>query len=305
MKILKWMGMAVGVLLLMIAILATILFLISKKHENTIYQIDVAAIDYLFEDEEEMLSWGQHVATIRGCVDCHGGNLGGDIFLKDPVVGVLTATNLTTGTGGIGSEYSDEDLIRAIRHGVRKDGKSVIFMPSHEYNVIDSKDMAAMIAYIRSMEPVDSSHLPETKIGFPFRLMYVLSGDDIHLFPARLIDHTLPLPDPVENRTPRELGAYLATTCMGCHGNNYGGGRIPGVPPNWPDASNITMGGTLVNYASKDDFIKTMRDGITPLGAEMDSEFMPWTVFGYMTDEELSGLFEYLQSLPPRETGSR
>lgn len=305
MKILKWIGLAVGVLILFLGITATILFLISKQHENTTYQIDVPAINYQFEDEAEMLALGQHVATIRGCVECHGGNLGGDIFLEDPVVGVLVATNLTTGTGGIGSEYSDEDLVRSIRHGVRKDGKSVIFMPSHEYNVIDSKDMAALIAYIRSVGPVDSSHLPETKIGFPFRLLYVLSSDDIHLFPARIIDHSLPLPDPVIDRTPRELGAYLATTCMGCHGSNYGGGKIPGVPPDWPDASNITMGGALANYTSADDFIQTMRNGVTPLGVEMNPEFMPWTILGYMTDEELSGLFEYLQSLPPRATGTR
>lgn len=33
-----------------------------------------------------------------------------------------------------------------------------------------------------------------------------------------------------------------------------------------------------------------MREGVTPLGVEMDPEFMPWTVFGFMTDEELSGL---------------
>ena len=305
MKILKWMGMAVGVLLLILGIFATVLFLISKQHENTTYQIDVSPIDFQFEDQSEMLSWGQHVATIRGCIDCHGDHLGGDVFIEDPVVGVLVATNLTAGPGGIGSTYSDEDLIRATRHGVRKDGKSVIFMPSHEYNVIDAKDMAALIGYIRSLEPVDSSHLPETKIGFPFRLMYVLSGGDLHLFPARIIDHTVDLPEPVESRTPIELGAYLATTCTGCHGGNFGGGKIPGVPPHWPEASNITMGGTLANYASADDFIKTMREGVTPLGTEMEPEFMPWTVFGHMTDEELSGLYLYLQSLPARETGSR
>lgn len=305
MKILKWIGITVGVLLILFVVTATVLFLISKQHENEIYQIDIAVIDYQFDDETEMLSWGQHVATIRGCVDCHGGDLGGKIFIEDPVVGILVATNLTTGTNGIGSTYSDEDLIRATRHGVRKDGKSVIFMPSHEYNVIDSKDMAALIGYIRSMEAVDSSHLPETKIGFPFRLMYVLSDGDIALFPARLIDHSVPLPETVEARTPMELGAYLATTCIGCHGNHYGGGTIPGVPPHWPDASNITMGGSLANYASEAEFINTMREGVTPTGIEMNPEFMPWPIFGSMTDEELSGLFIYLQSLTPRETGSR
>lgn len=287
----------------MLVIFISVMFFISKQHENQTYHIEVSPINIDYNDEE-LLETGRHVATIRGCVECHGANLGGDIFIEDPVVGTLVATNLTSGTGGIGSTYDDEDLIRSIRHGVRKDGKSVIFMPSHEYNVIDAGDMAALIAYIRSMEPANSSHLPATKIGLPFRAMYVLSGGDIHLFPARLIDHSLPVPEPVAERTPLELGSYLATTCTGCHGDYYGGGRIPGVPPHWPEASNITTGGALADY-SESDFFTAMRTGVTPDGREMNPEFMPWSVLGYMTDEELSGLFEYLKSLPPRATGSR
>ncbi|MCC5941412.1 MAG: c-type cytochrome [Balneolaceae bacterium] len=301
MKVVKWTGIIIGSLLLLLVVIISVLFFISKQHENQIYNIDITPINIDYNDES-ILEKGRHVATIRACVECHGANLGGRTFIEDPVVGLLMATNLTSGPGGIGNEYSDEDYIRAIRHGVRKDGKSVIFMPSHEYNVIDSDDLAALMAYIRSKDPVDSTHLPETKIGFPFRLMYVLS--DIHLFPARLINHSIGIPEPVAERTPRELGAYVATTCIGCHGDNYGGGKIPGVPPHWPDASNITLGGVLADY-SETDFFNAMRNGITIDGREMEQEFMPWQVFGYMTDEELSGLFEYLQSLPVRATGTR
>lgn len=301
MKILKWFGIIIGSTLLILAVTITVLFLISKQHENQIYHIDISPISIDYNDEN-LLERGRHVATIRACVECHGDNLGGRIFIEDPVVGMLVATNLTDGPGGIGSTYNDEDFIKAIRNGVRKDGKSVIFMPSHEYNVIDSDDLAALMAYIRSKDPVDSTYLPETKIGFPFRLMYVLS--DIHLFPARLIDHSLGIPEPVAERTPRQLGAYVATTCIGCHGDNYGGGRIPGVPPHWPEASNLTNGGVLADY-TEGEFFRAMREGINLEGRIMEQEFMPWQVFGYMTDEELSGLFEYLQSLPPRETGSR
>ncbi len=303
MKALKWIGIVIGGLLTVLIIVALVLFAISKQHENQIYQIEIASIQINFDDEDALYN-GRHVARVRGCVECHGNNLGGDIFLEDPVVGVLVATNLTKGTGGLGNEYSDEDLIRAIRHGVRKDGKSVIFMPSHEYNVIDEKDLGDLIAYIRSKDPVDSSHLPDTKIGFPFRLMYVLSGGDIHLFPARIIDHSLPVPAYVAVRTPVELGGYLAATCIGCHGPNYGGGVIPGVPPNWPVASNITMGGPLADY-TESDFATVMRTGVTPDGRQLEGEFMPYPVFGYMTDEELAGLFEYLRTRPVRETGTR
>jgi mono/diheme cytochrome c family protein len=302
MKLLKWIGIFLGGVVLIIGTVIAVLFFISKQHENQTYTINVPAlqIDY---DDEELLERGRHVATIRACVECHGDHLGGRIFIEDPVVGLLIATNLTSGPGGIGNDYSDEDYIRAIRHGVRKDGKSVIFMPSHEYNAIDSKDMAALIAYIRSKNPVDSTHLPDTKIGLPFRAMYVLGGD-IHLFPARLIDHSMEIPEPVAERSSRELGAYVGTTCIGCHGDHYGGGRIPGVPPDWPEASNITTGGSIADY-SEEDFFTAMRTGITPDGREMEPEFMPWNVFGYMTDEELSGLFDFLRSLPPRETGTR
>ena len=301
MKIVKWTGIVIGSLLLLLAVVISVLFFISKQHENQIYNIEVSPISIDYNDES-LLERGRHVATIRACIECHGDNLGGRIFIEDPVVGMLIATNLTDGPGGIGAEYSDEDFIRAIRNGVRKDGKSVIFMPSHEYNVIDSDDLAALMVYIRSKDPVDSTHLPETKIGFPFRLMYVLS--DIHLFPARLIDHSIGIPEPVAERTPRQLGAYVATTCIGCHGDNYGGGRIPGVPPHWPEASNITVGGVLADYTEA-DFFRAMREGINLEGRVMEPEFMPWQVFGYMTDDELAGLFEYLQSLPPRATGTR
>lgn len=303
MKYVKWLGIITGGLLTILLMLAVVLFIISKQHENQIYHIEIASISINFDDENALYN-GRHVARVRGCVDCHGNDLGGDIFLEDPVVGVLVATNLTKGAGGIGNEYTDEDLIRATRHGVRKDGKSVIFMPSHEYNVIDEKDLGDLIAYIRSKEPVDSRHLPDTKIGFPFRLMYVLSRGDIHLFPARMIDHTVPVPAHVAIRTPVELGGYLATTCIGCHGPNYGGGKIPGVPPNWPAASNLTMGGTFADY-TESDFATVMRTGVTPDGRQLEAEFMPYTVFGYMTDEELAGLFEYLRTRPVRETGTR
>ncbi len=303
MKALKWVGITIGGLVIVLIVAAGILFVISKQHENKIYHIEIASIPINFDDEDALYN-GRHVARVRGCVDCHGDHLGGDIFLEDPVVGVLVATNLTKGPGGIGNEYSDEDLIRATRHGVRKDGKSVIFMPSHEYNLIDEKDLGDLIAYIRSKDPVNSNHLPETKIGFPFRLIYVLSRGEIHLFPAMFIDHGVSVPPHVTERSPIETGAYLATTCIGCHGPNYGGGIIPGVPPNWPAASNITMGGPLADY-SESDFATVMRTGVTPDGRQLDGEFMPYTVFGYMTDEELAGLFEYLRTRPVRETGTR
>lgn len=300
MKVLKWIAFAVGGAVLVFLILASLAYLITEQHRNQTYSIEPEPLQISYD--EETLAIGRHVATIRGCIDCHGANLGGDVFIEDPVVGLLIASNLTTGRGGIDENYSDEDFVRAIRHGVNRDNKSVIFMPSHEYNLIDSKDLAALIAYIRRLDPVDNE-LPDTKIGLPFRMMYWLGGD-IHLFPAMLIDHDIPVPEPVLNRTPVELGKYVAATCTGCHGAGFSGGKIPGVPPHWPVASNITMGGEMSVW-TEEDFLTAMRTGITPDGRELINEFMPWQVFGHMTDDELSGLFAYLQTVEPRPDGSR
>jgi mono/diheme cytochrome c family protein len=292
MKIVKWLLYGFGSLVLAVLILVAAVYLITEKHRNTTYDIAAETID--IEVNQEVLDHGKHVATVRGCVDCHGEKLGGRIFIEDPVVGLLPADNLTTGEGGIGDEYSDADMIRAIRHGVRKDGKSVVFMPSHEYNEIDSKDLGSLIAYIRSVEPIDNP-LPETQINIPFRLIYLIGGK-LHLFPARLIDHSKPIPEPVENRNPMELGKYLAVTCTGCHGGDYKGGPIPGVPPSWPESTDITSEGNLGRW-TPEQFKEVMRTGITPEGREMNTQYMPWQTFGRMTDEELEGLYTYFSSL--------
>ncbi|NBB77570.1 MAG: c-type cytochrome [Bacteroidetes bacterium] len=292
MKVVKWLLYGVGVLVVLLLVVVSGVYFITEQHRNKTYDIAVESIE--MEANEEVLTHGKHVATIRGCADCHGENLGGKIFIEDPIVGLLPADNLTTGEGGIGDEYSDEDMIRAIRHGVRKDGKSVVFMPSHEYNGIDSEDLGSLISYIRSVEPVDNV-LPETRINIPFRMIYLFGGE-LHLFPARLIDHSKPIPEPVEDRTPMDMGQYLAVTCTGCHGADFKGGPIPGVPPSWPESTDITSEGTLVNWTAE-QFKEVMCTGITPEGKEMNTQYMPWQTFGQMTDEELEGLYTYFSSL--------
>lgn len=299
MKIIKWIGISLGSIAALILIFIAVTYFITEQHRNQIYQIEGETVEV--SADSAAIAHGKHVATIRGCVECHGDNLGGKVFIDDPAMGLLIATNLTDGEGGIGSEYTNEDLVKAIRNGVNKEGKPAIFMPSHEYNSIDSRDLSALISYIRSVEPVDNVQ-PESSIAILARLIYLFG--DLHLFPARMIDHEKPIPEPVESRTPLEMGEYLAATCTGCHGAGFAGGKIPGVPPDWPEASNITPSGNLGNWTA-DDFKAAMKTGVTPEGKELVMEYMPWQVLGEMNDEELEGLFTYLQSLPEKETGTR
>ncbi|MBC8152294.1 MAG: hypothetical protein H7Z72_05225, partial [Bacteroidetes bacterium] len=78
-------------------------------------------------NDPAVLGRGGHIATSIGmCTDCHGGDLGGKIIADAGPLGLIAAPNLTSGRGGIGASYVDADWVRALRHGVRRDGTSLI-----------------------------------------------------------------------------------------------------------------------------------------------------------------------------------
>ena len=82
--------------------------------------------------------------------------------------------------------------------------------------------------------------------------------------------------------------------------------KIPGTPPDWPPALTLTpYPGAAVAVWSQDEFIQTLRTGITPRGNQLDTKYMPWKVLGQMTDDELKALWLYLRSAPPKEYGNR
>jgi mono/diheme cytochrome c family protein len=247
------------------------------------------------------LARGRHVAVAIGkCVDCHGDDLGGKPFIEAPPLAMLYASNLTRGKGGVGAAYSDAQLLRAIRHGVSAEGRPLLFMPSNEFFFLNDEDAASLVAYVRSLPPVDRE-LPASKVGPVGRGLY-LTGQ-LPLVPAELIDHSATRPAPPAGAT-REYGAYLARVggCQGCHGETLGGGPIPGTPPEWPPASNLTPSG-LAHY-DEAAFFRAMREGVRPGGSRI-SDFMPYRLTKEMSDEEIRALWIYLRSVPKKEFGAR
>ncbi len=91
--------------------------------------------------------------------------------------------------------------------------------------------------------------------------------------------------------------------CKFCHGENYAGGQIRDADPGSQPAANLTPAGDLADW-SETDFITTLRTGVMPSGETLDNEFMPWKVFGNMSDEDLGSIFMYLEKLPPSEPNS-
>jgi mono/diheme cytochrome c family protein len=125
------------------------------------------------------------------------------------------------------------------------------------------------------------------------------------LLPALTLDHAQvgPAQAPAA-AVDAEYGRYVAQTCIGCHGPGLSGGRVPGTPPQFPPARNITPDATGIGGWSEADFVRAMREGKRPDGAPIDP-FMPWKSFAAMTDVEMAALWAYLQSVPARPAGNR
>jgi mono/diheme cytochrome c family protein len=243
------------------------------------------------------LALGGRLVKVRGCVDCHGANLGGNVMFDDPAIGRLAAPNLTM--GGRGAELEPRDWERAVRHAVRRDGSPLRVMPAQELTTMADDELASIVSYIRSVPPVTKS-LPTVRVGPLIRGLF-LAGQ-VQLLPAEQIDHTRPHAAHVEPEPTAKYGEYLAIGCTGCHGPGLSGGKIPGTPPEWKPAANITPAG--IGRYTEDDFIRVLRTGVRPSGAKVDS-IMPWRLTKEMTDVELKAIYAYLKTVPPKEFGNR
>jgi len=297
----KWIGIPVGVLLGLLVLALGVVFGLSEVRLRKAYAIQPDAIT--IPTDAESIAMGKHLVTIRGCHDCHGEDYGGQVFFDD-APGRLIASNLTRGAGGIGSRYTDADWIRSIRHGVGPNGRSLLFMPSYEYFPIGDEDLGKMIAYLKSVPPVDSD-LPTNRVSVLGRAL-LLAGE-LPLLPAELVDHSAARkPAPPAGPTA-EYGEYLAFSCVGCHGFGFSGGKIPGTPPDFLPAANITphLGDGIGEWTDA-DFFRAMRQGQRPDGTTLDPAFMPWqSVTSRMTDDEIRALWLYLRTVPASPYGNR
>ena len=295
--VLKWIARVLGVLLGLIVLAALAAFIISGLQLNKVYDVQVEA--FTIPSDDAAIERGQHIAEAwGGCTQCHGDSLAGDEFINSPGFVVLYAKNLTAGEGGIGATYTDEDWIRALRHGVNQDRKSVVFMPSQHFTNMSDADLGALIAYMKSVSPVDNN-VPDLSFG-PLGRLFILV--DPTVLPAKVIDHEASHTASVQAASTVAYGEYLvnATVCTDCHGQDLNG--VPPFEPGDPPSANLTPGGELAGW-SEEDFIRAVQTGINPAGRELNQELMPKEFFLAFTDEELAAIFAYLKSLPALKVG--
>jgi len=301
MKLLKIFFRLVAGMVTLVAALVGSAYFFSNRAMAAAWDVTPAAVTTLMDSAT--IAHGRHVAETRGCFDCHDRDLSGRVvFDALPAMGRLAGPNLTSGRGGVADSYSDADWVRSIRDGVGPDGKSLVFMPSYEYRAIGPRDLGALISFIKASAPVDEDAVSPV-FGPVARVLYMFGK--FPLVSAELVDHDdTRFSQPEEGRTV-EFGAYMATSCVGCHGPSFSGGKVPGGDPSWPPAANLTPHSSGLAGWGFADFEAFAKTGRTPDGRTLDASVMPWPLLGAYTEDELPALWMYLQALPAKPEGQR
>jgi mono/diheme cytochrome c family protein len=280
-KVLKWIGIVLGSLIGLILIAAVVFYIKGSRDLAGTVQVPTDHVDV--PTDEASLSRGQELVTAL-CTGCHGENLGGDAIVDDPALGTIYAANLTSGEGGVLASHSDDDLVRSIRHGVAPDGRLLLVMPSKAFNFLSAEDVGSIIAYLKSLPPVDKV-VPPPKLA-PIGRVFAGADPTGDMFSAQQIDHDKPFPAMPEIGASADYGAYITGFCKQCHGADLTGAFGP----------DLTMSGELAGW-SEDGFLTTLDTGVTPGGRELNPDEMPWKDVRKLDQDELRGIYMYLRTL--------
>jgi mono/diheme cytochrome c family protein len=289
----RWPGLVLSGLLGLVFLAVTVVALLG------FYRLSMAPHQYSVADTkvaltQENVARGERFAHL--CADCHS-STGGlpldgskDNFVAGgPPVGVLYAPNLTP--GGPLKDWTDGEIMRAIREGVDKNGHPLVIMPSQGLHDLSDADVAALVAYIRS-QPAVNRDLPKRDMNVLAALFFGAG-----LFPTSA---QVPITGPVAAPNPgtAEYGKYIVSAygCKDCHGPDLGG--LSSSPGGGPGAPNLTA---IVPNWKEASFMDVFRKGTDPTGRTI-SDDMPWKSYGKaFTDDELRDIYNYLHSLPKVE----
>jgi hypothetical protein len=270
----------------------------------------------------ERVERGRYLAnSVTVCMDCHStrdwskysgplteGTLGkgGEEFnQKFGFPGVYFSRNITP--KGI-SRYTDGELFRVITTGVNKEGHAIFpVMPYPYYGKMDPDDIMCIIAYIRTLAPIDNN--PPASVSD---------------FPMNIILNTIPKPaEPTKRPDTSDVLAYgkymvNASGCVECHTQAdhgqiikelaFSGGREFTLPWGIVRTANITPSeSTGIGSWTKEAFINRFKsyakETYTPPTVESGAfnTIMPWTMYANMTTTDLAAIYDYLHSLPAKE----
>lgn len=219
---------------------------------------------------------GKRMAKIIGCWNgCHGPEGEGGV---ESIKGIHRNTAPTLSQ--VLPFYSDEELVRLIRYGVKRNGRSAIGMISYTFWPLGDQDLANVIAHLRAQPvrpPVPRKHELE------FRGRVALTTGEWKVS-AEQVDRSIPRWGERPRNTAFERGRYLASvTCSECHGVDFRGNKLEGGP-------SLAI---LAMYPPA-QFGHLMRTG-KPIGGRNIDEYMGWLAKVDLTDREIADLYNFLR----------
>lgn len=243
----------------------------------------------------EQLARGRHLYLSRGCADCHGADGAGRVFIDEPGGLKVHGPQIAPGRPAATTSYRPEDWVRTIRHGVAPSGRPLMVMPSEDYAGLTDADLAALVAHLKRLPPVQGRP-GVVDLPLPVRVLYGLGA--IRDAAAKVNHLEAPTPSVVPGIT-REYGRYVAMSCIGCHGAALEGGRIPGGPPDWPPAPRLAAGdeSVMVHYPDPGRLSAMFRTGRRADGRAL--RVMPFEALGQLDDTEVAALHLYLVGRQP------
>jgi len=282
---LKWIGRVAVAFVLLAVVTAGAVYALSERLLNRTYDVSAAAIP--IPTDSAAIAEGKRLAVVRGCYNgCHGEAAKGGVFFDDPMLGTITAPDLTRAV----HDLSDTELERVIRHGVLPDDRSVTAMPSASFYHLTDADLGKIIAFLRSLPRSDGA-TRDVKLGPLGRILFV-KGD---FEPAALaIDHDAARLDPGDGSDPAALGRYVAmTVCTECHGSDLSGGY---------EAPNLAI---VASY-TPEEFETLMRTGEPRDGRDLNlMDDVARVRFSHLSNTEIAALHTYLsQRLGEEQTTS-
>lgn len=310
-RFLKWAAGSILVLLILIATAITAIIgwrpILGPRAR--------ALSDRHFESTPARLERGKYLVTsVSGCFGCHsehdwkshgapiltGTEGAGEVMPFPDLPGHVVAPNITSDKEtGIGS-WTDDELARAIREGIGRDGRTLFpMMPYTRFREMSDEDMASIIVYLRTVPPV-RRELPKTEIVFPVK--YLIRSA------PQPVTETVPS-DAAMSRDPVKRGAYLATIggCGDCHtpqvhgtpvaGMELGGGVPLAGPWGTVASANLTSDDSGIKYYDDSLFLQVMHTGY--VRARELKPIMPYWEYGKMSDDDLKAIYAYLRSVKP------
>jgi mono/diheme cytochrome c family protein len=277
--------------------------------------------DLVIEYTEDRIEHGRYLAhSVMICMDCHSrrdyakfgapmvhGTLGagGELFGKEMgFPGNFYSPNITP--YGI-KDWTDGEVFRAITTGVTKNGKALFpIMPYHNYGTLDREDIYAVIAYLRSLEPIPTE-VPPSSADFPMKFI-------INTIPKRA---SFTLKPSLEDKIAYGKYVFTSAGCNDCHTPAKNGTPIPGLylaggfefplsPTTLLRSANITPDeetgiGNWTEEKFINEFKKYSEEGYepTPVAENEYQTVMPWLFYTSMEEDDLKAIWTYLQTVPP------